>query len=93
LGSREVGAQLALPLWVSFMGKALQGVPEYQMPMPDSVVNIEGELYYDNMTPGNGFVAGIDLGDSGAEPDQADASSPNADDNADRQKVIDLFKN
>ncbi|MBB5189540.1 penicillin-binding protein 1A [Silvimonas terrae] len=94
LGSREFGAQLALPLWVSFMGKALQGVPESQMPMPDNVVNIEGELYFDNMTPGNGFVAGIDLGAGNAdEPDQADASSPNADDNNDRQKVIDLFKN
>lgn len=94
LGSREFGAQLALPLWVSFMGKALQGVPQYQMTQPDNLLTIDGELYFDNMTPGNGFVAGIDLGaGDAADPDQPAASAPTADEISDKQKVIDMFKN
>jgi len=94
LGRREFGAQLALPLWVSFMGKALQGVPQYQMTQPDNLLTIDGELYFDNMTPGNGFVAGIDLGaGDAADPDQPAASAPTADEISDKQKVIDMFKN
>ncbi|HLX01334.1 MAG TPA: penicillin-binding transpeptidase domain-containing protein, partial [Trinickia sp.] len=64
LGSREFGAQLALPIWVDYMGRALRGVPQQQMPMPDSVTTVDGELYFADMVPGNGFVASIGL-DSG----------------------------
>ncbi|MCM3755044.1 penicillin-binding transpeptidase domain-containing protein, partial [Bacillus licheniformis] len=46
LGSREFGAQLALPIWVNYMRTALNGVPEQQMPMPDGLTTIDGELYY-----------------------------------------------
>ncbi|CAN7331065.1 penicillin-binding protein 1A [Trinickia sp. LjRoot230] len=59
LGSREFGAQLALPIWIDYMGHALHGVPQVQMPMPDSVTAVNGELYYADMTPGNGFIASI----------------------------------
>jgi penicillin-binding protein 1A len=62
LGSREFGAQLALPIWVDYMGQALRGVPQVQMPMPEGVTTIGGELYYADMTPGNGFVASIGTG-------------------------------
>ncbi len=62
LGSREFGAQLALPIWVDYMGHALRGVPQVQMPMPEGVTTIGGELYYADMTPGNGFVASIGTG-------------------------------
>jgi penicillin-binding protein 1A len=62
LGSREFGAQLALPIWVDYMGHALRGVPQVQMPMPEGVATIGGELYYADMTPGNGFVASIGTG-------------------------------
>jgi len=62
LGSREFGAQLALPIWVDYMGRALRGVPQVQMPMPEGVTTIGGELYYADMTPGSGFVASIGTG-------------------------------
>jgi penicillin-binding protein 1A len=75
LGSREFGAQLALPVWVSYMGKALDGVPNYDTPAPDGVTNIDGELYYADVTPGNGFVASVDVDQ---EPPAADASAPAA---------------
>jgi len=61
LGSREFGAQLALPVWVRYMEKALKDVPQYQTPVPDDVVNQDGELYLSAFTPGNGFVPGVDL--------------------------------
>jgi penicillin-binding protein 1A len=61
LGSREFGAQLALPIWVDYMGQALRGVPQAEPAMPDTVTSVDGELFYTDMTPGNGFVASIGL--------------------------------
>ncbi|HEY4072764.1 MAG TPA: penicillin-binding protein 1A [Herbaspirillum sp.] len=59
LGTKEFGAQLALPIWVEYMGTALKGVPNYTMPVPSGVQVIGNELYFDNFTPGNGFVASL----------------------------------
>jgi penicillin-binding protein 1A len=67
LGSREFGAQLALPIWTEYMGRALRGVPEYQMPMPSGITVINNEFYFDNFTPGNGFISSLGLG-AGAAP-------------------------
>jgi penicillin-binding protein 1A len=64
LGTKEFGAQLALPIWVEYMGTALKGVPNYTMPVPAGVQNIGGELYFDNFTPGNGFVASLGVADN-----------------------------
>ncbi len=90
LGSREFGAQLALPLWISFMDKALRNVPMYEAQPPDDVAVINGELYFADKTPGNGFVASVDVG----EPSDEDASDPAAasDVAEDRSKILDLFK-
>ncbi|TAL54736.1 MAG: penicillin-binding protein 1A [Pandoraea sp.] len=62
LGSHEFGADVALPIWIDYMRTALQGVPSYTMPMPPTVANIGGELYFADKTPGNGFLASISLG-------------------------------
>ena len=59
LGSKEFGAQLALPIWVDYMGKALKGVPQYDQPAPDGIRFIDGEPYYDNFTPDNGLVTNV----------------------------------
>jgi penicillin-binding protein 1A len=61
LGSREFGAQLALPIWVDYMGRALRGIPQAEPAMPDTVTSVDGELFYSEVTPGNGFVASIGL--------------------------------
>lgn len=61
LGSREFGAQLALPIWVRYMGHALRGVPEYQAAMPEGLTSVDGELFYADRTPGNGFIASVGL--------------------------------
>lgn len=61
LGTKEFGAQLALPIWIEYMETALKGVPNYTTPVPDGVQNIGGELYFDNLTPGNGFVSSLGM--------------------------------
>ncbi|PXW27645.1 penicillin-binding protein 1A [Paraburkholderia caballeronis] len=61
LGSREFGAQLALPIWVEYMQRALRGVPQEEPPTPDGVTTVDGELFFADKTPGNGFVASIGL--------------------------------
>jgi penicillin-binding protein 1A len=40
LGSNETGAQAALPIWISFMQRALKGVPERPIEKPDGVVQV-----------------------------------------------------
>ncbi|HTU00296.1 MAG TPA: penicillin-binding transpeptidase domain-containing protein, partial [Candidatus Sulfotelmatobacter sp.] len=39
LGSAETGSRLALPIWIAFMQKALEGPPE-EFPVPENVVAI-----------------------------------------------------
>src|SRR5450830_222334 len=59
LGSKEFGAQLALPIWVDYRGAALKGVPQFDMPAPAGIKFVDGEPYYDNFSPGDGFVASL----------------------------------
>ena len=73
LGSREFGAQLALPIWVEYMGRALRGVPDQPMPMPPDVATVDGEIYLADKLPGNGFIASIGT-DSGTALAGAGAS-------------------
>ncbi|WP_322008824.1 penicillin-binding protein 1A [Paraburkholderia sp. J12] len=74
LGSREFGAQLALPIWVEYMQHALRGVPQQEPAVPDGITTIDGELYYSDMTPGNGFVSSIGLDSASPAGGASDAS-------------------
>ena len=40
LGDKETGAAAALPIWISFMGKALRGVPEVELKVPSGIVQL-----------------------------------------------------
>jgi penicillin-binding protein 1A len=40
LGYGEEGAHVALPIWMHFMRYALQGVPQWQRPMPPGIVRL-----------------------------------------------------
>ena len=40
LGNGETGSRAALPMWVDYMGKALQGVPEGVLPQPPGLVTV-----------------------------------------------------
>ena len=39
LGHNETGAQAALPMWISYMGKALKGIEEQSRPVPEGIVH------------------------------------------------------
>ena len=68
LGERETGGGLALPIWISYMAKALSGVPEARREAPAGIVQLAGEYYYVEHQPGQG-VASIGLED-GLPPDE-----------------------
>ena len=40
LGNGETGGRAALPMWVSYMGEALKGVPESVLPQPPGLVTV-----------------------------------------------------
>ena len=77
LGERETGGGLALPIWMAYMARALAGVPEQPVVMPEGVVDVGGEFYFAETRPGQG-VSSVGLSDerpaSGEAP--ADAESP-----------------
>jgi len=104
LGSREFGAQLALPIWVDYMGHALCGVPQYVDPVPAGLVNINDEIYFDNFTPGNGLITNVGMTEdtipvpvdsnglpAGVTPPAPVPSNPPVDD-SEKQQILDLFK-
>jgi penicillin-binding protein 1A len=41
LGRQETGGHAALPMWISYMSKALQGLPDEAYPIPEGVVSIK----------------------------------------------------
>ncbi|MFM0268681.1 penicillin-binding protein 1A [Paraburkholderia sediminicola] len=105
LGSREFGAQLALPIWVEYMQRALRGVPQSEPAQPDGVTAVDGELFYTDMTPGNGFVASIGLDSANPTAGASDAVGgvgpagmtppavppPNVSSN-EKKQIMDLFE-
>ena len=92
LGSREFGAQLALPLWITFMDKALHDIPQYQIVVPDDVTMIDGQPYLADKTPGNGFIASVDVSADNVDASEPAAASAPEGDKSDREKILDLFK-
>jgi len=55
LGDRETGGGLSLPVWIEYMSQALKGVPVAESAVPEGVVNVAGEWYYDEYSPGQGI--------------------------------------
>ena len=43
LGASETGGGLSLPIWISYMSKALQGVPESPRSPPEGVSSVDGD--------------------------------------------------
>jgi len=81
LGDNETGGGLSLPIWIEYMKHALNGVPVEQYPVPDGVVNVGDEWFYEEYTRGAG-VSSLGLEDKMPAP-------PNEDE---RKSILDLFK-
>ncbi len=93
LGSRETGGGLALPVWISFMERALKGVPVAEPTVPPGVVNVGGEWFYDEYAR-NAGVASVGMDDHapapGGAPGVAPAAPPAPEE---RSRILDLFRN
>ncbi len=98
LGDRETGGGLSLPIWIDFMSYALKGVPVSEPPVPEGVVNLGGEWYYDEYAKGAG-VSSVGLRDAvvrdnSSEPAPVPGAAisvlPPADE---KKRILDLFKN
>ena len=81
LGDNETGGGLSLPIWIEYMKHALNGIPVEQYAVPDGVVNIGDEWYYEEYTKGAG-VASVGLEDK----------LPTSPDEEERKSILDLFK-
>ncbi|TFI43832.1 penicillin-binding protein 1A [Diaphorobacter sp. DS2] len=90
LGSRETGGGLSLPVWISFMEKALKGVPVAEPTVPAGVVNVSGEWFYEEYAR-NAGVASVGM-ESAAPTDgaQAPGTPPPPEE---RNRILDLFRN
>ena len=55
LGERETGGGLSLPMWINYMKEVLPDVPEKPRPVPDGVMQVNGEYYLDETGPGQGI--------------------------------------
>ena len=91
LGSRETGGGLSLPIWISFMERALKGVPVMENTAPEGVVNVGGEWFFNEYGRNNG-VSSLGMEDKPAAattPTPSGGPSPAEE----RSRILDLFRN
>jgi penicillin-binding protein 1A len=81
LGDRETGGGLALPVWIDYMTVALKGVPVEEPAVPEGVLNVGGEWYFEEYARGDG-VSSLGLEDK----------LPVAPDEDERKGILDLFR-
>ena len=88
----ETGGGLSLPIWISYMQQALQGVPVVTLEPPEGVSKSTGDWTYAEFT-GAGIrslgLSGKKSGD-GEESSGESQSLPTADE---KKNILDLFKN
>ena len=70
LGGREFGATVAMPIWMDYMRVALQKRPAQERPVPDGLVQVNGEWLYEEFT-GDAAVHSLDMGDAAPVPPAA----------------------
>ncbi|WP_353233677.1 penicillin-binding protein 1A [Diaphorobacter ruginosibacter] len=89
LGSRETGGGLSLPVWITYMERALKGVPVSEPTVPPGLVNVSGDWMYEEYARSGGVTSiGLDAG--GAASGVAPTAPPPAEE---RSKILDLFRN
>ena len=86
LGDKETGGGLSLPVWISFMESALKKVPVMEPDVPEGIIHVGGEWYYDEFSK-NAGVTGVSLDD---KPESNTLSLPPAEE---KKKILDLFRN
>jgi penicillin-binding protein 1A len=85
LGDHETGGGLSLPVWISYMQEALQGVPIQEIPPAEGVTRESGDWAFNEYGRGAGVSSlGLDAKPSTVEPLPA---------NDEKKRILDLFKN
>ncbi|CAN5852858.1 penicillin-binding protein 1A [soil metagenome] len=51
LGNKETGGGLALPIWIGYMQKALKEIPIEERPVPNGIIQAEGDFFYAENPP------------------------------------------
>jgi hypothetical protein len=69
-------------VWIEYMSQALKGVPVAEPKVPEGVINVAGEWYYDEYSPGQG------ISTLGTE----DAPAPQAPTEDEKKGILDLFR-
>lgn len=91
LGDKETGGGLSLPVWIAYMEAALKGIPIFEPTVPDGLLNLGGEWYYEEFSRGTG-VRSLGLEDRPvAQP--VDPSTTPAAPEEEKKTILDLFKN
>lgn len=85
LGDKETGGGLALPIWIDFMGTALKGKPVEEPAVPEGLVNIGGEWFYEEYTASTGVK---ELSHDGEDRAAPAPTSPE-----EKKGILDLFGN
>jgi len=85
LGDRETGGGLSLPVWISYMQHALQGVPVMELIAPEGVTNENGDWAYTEFSHGAGVTS---LGTSDSKNTSSELPA-----NDEKKRILDLFKN
>ena len=57
LGDHEPGGRLSLPIWMTYMRTGLNGVPIAEPAVPEGVVNVGGEWYYNEYVKSGGVTS------------------------------------
>ncbi len=83
LGDKETGGGLALPVWIDFMGTAIAGTPVEELPPPEGVINMGGEWYFEEFTPGTGV--------RNIKPDENDYVPPSSTNEDEKKGILDMF--
>ena len=84
LGDNETGGGLSLPVWIDYMRHALNGVPVHEYPVPEGLINLGDEWYYDEYAHGSG-VSSVGLEDKIPSP-------PTAPSDEERKGILDMFR-
>lgn len=74
LGGREFGASLALPIWIDYMRQALMNKPVTGRPVPDGLVQSDGEWLYEEFSGDNG-IRELDMENDPAAPNEPSAGA------------------
>ena len=89
LGRREYGGRAALPIWIDYMGVALEGQPAMPHDLPDGMVEVSVSAGGRLLPPGSGgqteYIKAEDLERMSAEVDDG------FDDSMPAEEVFDIF--